>query len=231
MTWVAFNEAGINEFWRGASLCAALVMTIGAQVSYVLRQGILRSHIGKVVAVCILSDVLFILAGVAGAAVLVQDYAWLVRLLVYLGAAYLTWFGVAALRRAWRGGRSMPLAAGEGVRIGAGTRMDGLDAGMPSAAIQEPARKVVLTIAALTWLNPHVYVDAILILGAAGAKLAPETRPAFIAGAILADIVCFSALGYGARLLAPLFTRPTAWRILDLLVGAVVLTIVVTQLR
>jgi L-lysine exporter family protein LysE/ArgO len=218
------------EFWRGAFLCGSLVMTIGAQVSYVLRQGILRAHVGKVVAVCIASDIAFIVAGIAGAAILVQQYDWLVRLLVYLGAAYLTWFGLLALRRAWRGGRVMSVGAMTAAAAPAGTISQGTGAAVTRSMI-EPAGKVVLTIAALTWLNPHVYVDAILILGGAGAKLAPELRGYFIAGAILADIICFSALGYGARLLAPLFAKPTAWRVLDLLVGVIVLAIAATQLR
>lgn len=208
-----------GDFWRGAFLCGSLVITIGAQVSYLLRQGILRAHVGKAVAVCVFSDMVFISAGVAGAAALLQQHAALIRWLVYLGAAYLAWFGLTALRRAWRGGSALSVAL-------AGKTSGGSEA---TGQGGEPALKVMLTMAALTWLNPHVYIDAILILGSTGAHLPAEARQAFLAGAVIADILCFTALGYGARLLTPLFAKPLAWRVLDLIVGVVVLTIAVSQ--
>lgn len=214
-----------GDFWRGAFLCGSLVITIGAQVSYLLRQGILRAHVGKLVAVCVLSDMIFISAGVAGAAALLQSHATLIHLLVYLGAAYLTWFGLSALRRAWRGGSALSVALAGGGTMTAGDA----STGRRRASNAEPALKIVLTMAALTWLNPHVYIDAILILGSTGAHLPDEARQAFLAGAILADILCFAALGYGARLLTPLFAKPLAWRLLDLGVGIVVLGIAVSQ--
>ncbi|HWT96188.1 MAG TPA: LysE family transporter [Terriglobales bacterium] len=218
-----------GDFWRGAFLCGSLVITIGAQVSYLLRQGILRAHVGKAVAVCVGSDLIFISAGVAGAAALLQQHATLIHLLVYLGAAYLTWFGVTALRRAWRGNSTLAVAIAGG--NGAAAAGDDALAGRGSRRNMEPALKVMLTMAALTWLNPHVYIDAILILGSTGAHLPAAARQDFLAGAIIADILCFTALGYGARLLTPLFAKPLAWRLLDVTVGVVVLSIAASQIN
>jgi len=237
ITYPSLGLLSSGDFWRGAFLCGSLVITIGAQVSYLLRQGILRAHVGKLVAVCVLSDMIFISAGVAGAAALLQSHASLIHLLVYLGAAYLTWFGLSALRRAWRGGSALTVTiAGGNAGITAGgmpfadDALTGGASGKLSRSI-EPALKVMLTMAALTWLNPHVYIDAILILGSTGAHLPAAARQDFLAGAIIADILCFTALGYGARLLTPLFAKPLAWRLLDVTVGVVVLGIAASQVN
>ncbi|HEY3599430.1 MAG TPA: LysE/ArgO family amino acid transporter [Paraburkholderia sp.] len=207
MNWLSFSH--------GAALCAPLIVTIGAQNAFVLRQGIMRSHVGKIVLLCTLSDFLLIGAGVGGAAVLAVRYPTFVHVLLYVGLAYLAWFGINALRRALRPDHAVlnPNAAG-------------------SVAPPEPRTvSIVLMTLAFTWLNPHVYLDTFLLIGTAGAREPEGARAAFALGAMTVSAVWFTAVGYGARLLEPLFRRATAWRILDGAIGSMVLLLAVTQLR
>jgi L-lysine exporter family protein LysE/ArgO len=208
MNWLSFSH--------GAALCASLIVTIGAQNAFVLRQGIMRSHVGKIVALCALSDFILIGAGVGGASVLVERYPVFVHTMLYVGLAYLAWFGINALRRAVRPGHAV------------------LDANAGSAAGTAPSQRampIILMTLAFTWLNPHVYLDTFLLIGTAGAREPDGARVAFALGAMAVSGVWFIGLGYGARALAPLFRRPTAWRVLDGAIGSMVLLLAVTQLR
>jgi L-lysine exporter family protein LysE/ArgO len=207
MNWLSFSH--------GAALCASLIVTIGAQNAYVLRQGIMRAHVGKIVVLCTLSDFALIAAGVGGASALVERYPRVVHALLYVGLAYLVWFGIGALRRACRPGHATLDIAADG-------------SAAPRAA---PARAALLAALALTWLNPHVYLDTFLLIGTAGAREPLDARLAFALGAMSVSAVWFVALGYGARALAPLFRRAGAWRVLDGAIGAMVMTIAFTQLR
>ncbi|MFM0212117.1 LysE/ArgO family amino acid transporter [Paraburkholderia sediminicola] len=209
MNWLSFSH--------GAALCASLIVTIGAQNAFVLRQGIMRSHVGKIIALCALSDFILIGAGVGGASVLVERYPVFVHAMLYVGLAYLAWFGINALRRAVRPGHAV------------------LDANASSAApgkapVQR-AMPIILMTLAFTWLNPHVYLDTFLLIGTAGAREPEGARVAFALGAMAVSGVWFIGLGYGARALAPLFRRATAWRVLDGAIGSMVLLLAVTQLR
>ncbi|MBW0450367.1 amino acid transporter [bacterium M00.F.Ca.ET.228.01.1.1] len=206
MNWLSFSH--------GAALCASLIITIGAQNAFVLRQGIMRSHVGKIVALCALSDCILISAGVGGASVLMERYPVFVHVMLYVGLAYLAWFGINALRRAVRPGHAV------------------MDADTGSAA--PPAQRampIVLMTLAFTWLNPHVYLDTFLLVGTAGAREPEGARVAFAVGAMAVSCVWFIGLGYGARALAPLFRRANAWRVLDGAIGSMVLLLAVTQLR
>jgi L-lysine exporter family protein LysE/ArgO len=207
MNWLAFSH--------GAALCASLIVTIGAQNAFVLRQGIMRSHIGKIVLLCALSDFLLIGAGVGGASVLVERYPTFIHALLYVGLAYLAWFGISALRRAFRPGHAVLDTDAKGV----------------NAPPVQRALPIVLMTLAFTWLNPHVYLDTFLLIGTAGAREAQGSRAAFAIGAMAVSGVWFVALGYGARALAPLFKRATAWRVLDGAIGSMVLLLAITQLR
>lgn len=200
-------------FSHGAALCASLIVTIGAQNAFVLRQGIMRSHVGKIVALCALSDCILIGAGVGGASVLVERYPVFVHTMLYVGLAYLAWFGFNALRRALRPGHAV------------------LEADPASAPPVQRAWPIVLMTLAFTWLNPHVYLDTFLLIGTAGAREPQAARAAFAIGAMTVSVVWFIGLGYGARALAPLFRRATAWRVLDGAIGSMVLLLAVTQLR
>jgi L-lysine exporter family protein LysE/ArgO len=207
MNWLTFSH--------GAALCASLIVTIGAQNAFVLRQGILRSHVGKIVVLCILSDFALIAAGVGGASALVERYPRVVHALLYVGLAYLLWFGICALRRAWKPShQTLDASSGNG-----------------NGASQASTRTVLLTTLALTWLNPHVYLDTFLLIGTAGAREPLDSRAAFALGAMFVSFVWFIALGYGARALAPLFKRAGAWRVFDSMIGFMVIAIAVTQIR
>jgi L-lysine exporter family protein LysE/ArgO len=207
MNWLSFSH--------GAALCASLIVTIGAQNAFVLRQGIMRSHVGKIVALCALSDFILIGAGVGGASVLVQRYPVFVHTMLYVGLAYLAWFGINALRRAVRPAHAV------------------LDANANAVGTAPPQRAmpIILMTLAFTWLNPHVYLDTFLLIGTAGAREPEGARVAFALGAMAVSGIWFIGLGYGARALAPLFRRATAWRVLDGAIGSMVLLLAVTQLR
>lgn len=211
MNWLSLSH--------GAALCASLIVTIGAQNAFVLRQGIMRSHVGKIVALCALSDFILIGAGVGGASVLVERYPVFVHAMLYVGLAYLAWFGINALRRAVRPGHAV-----------LDTDASGAAAGTSAAPVQR-AMPIILMTLAFTWLNPHVYLDTFLLIGTAGAREPAGARVAFALGAMAVSGVWFIGLGYGARALAPLFRRATAWRVLDGAIGSMVLLLAVTQLR
>jgi L-lysine exporter family protein LysE/ArgO len=205
MNWLSFSH--------GAALCASLIVTIGAQNAFVLRQGIMRSHVGKIVALCALSDFILIGAGVGGASVLVERYPSFVHAMLYVGLAYLAGFGISALRRAVRPGHAV------------------LDAAAGGAAPTQRALSIILMTLAFTWLNPHVYLDTFLLIGTAGAREPQGARVAFALGAMATSGIWFVSLGYGARMLAPLFRRASAWRVLDGAIGSMVLLLAITQLR
>lgn len=171
---------------------AALIVVIGAQNAFVLRQGITRRHVAVVVAICVASDLVLISLGVMGFGALVSRWPMIETVARYGGAAFLIAYAALALRRAIRGGR---LVARD----------------RPEAS----ARSVALTCLAFTWLNPHVYLDSIVLLGGIATAYDASVRWWFVVGAGLASLLWFVALGYGARLLAPIFARPAAWRVLD----------------
>ena len=204
----------LTAFSHGAALSASLIVTIGAQNAFVLRQGIMRSHVGKIVTLCSVSDFILIAAGVGGASTLAAQYPRLVEFVLYAGLAYLAWFGIGALSRALRPTHSVMEVQGDGAGPGG-----------------QSALPVVLTTLALTWLNPHVYLDALLLVGTAGAREPADGRLAFALGAMAASLVWFVSIGYGARFLAPLFRKGAAWRLLDGATGGMVLLVAAAQLR
>jgi L-lysine exporter family protein LysE/ArgO len=179
----------------------ALIVAIGSQNAFVLRQGIRGEHVAAVVLVCSVSDAILIAAGIAGVGALLQANPVIVHLVRYAGAAFLVAYGVLAARRALRPGALT--ASGRQPAVGLGAALS--------------------TVIALTWLNPHVYLDTVLLLGSVANQ--QTQRWWFGAGAIAASLVWFSALGFGARALRPFFARPSSWRILDGLVAAVMLTL------
>ncbi|SFV20011.1 LysE/ArgO family amino acid transporter [Micrococcus terreus] len=181
----------------------ALIVAIGAQNAFVLRQGIRREHVGVVVLVCLLSDALLILAGTAGIGVIVEKLPVVLEILRWGGAAYLIWFAVQSVRSAFS----------------------------PTSLTPEKPRSqgsVLTTTLALTYLNPHVYLDTVVLLGSLANQQGPDLRWVFAGGAVVGSIVWFSALGYGARALAPVLDRPRAWQIVDLVIAAVMLALAVS---
>jgi L-lysine exporter family protein LysE/ArgO len=182
----------------GFGTSAALIIAIGAQNAFVLRQGLARAHVLPVVLICALSDALLISAGILGLGALVQQHPALLEATRWGGAAFLLLYGVMAARRALRPG-SMQAA-------------DGASGSLKTA---------LLACLAFTWLNPHVYLDTVVLLGSIASQQPGDQRAAFGVGAVSASIVWFTALGFGARWLAPLFARPAAWRVLDGLIACV----------
>lgn len=182
--------------FAGFRLGLGLILAIGAQNAFVLRQGLKREHVFWVCLFCAASDAALIAVGVSGFSLASAKAPWLVPALRWGGVAFLVWYGLRSFRAAWAGGESLKAAEGGG----------------------EPLGRVLAIMAALTWLNPHVYLDTVVLLGSVSAQY-PGRALAFGAGAVTASFAFFFALGYGARLLAPLFARPRAWRILDAFVG------------
>lgn len=193
-----------SAFITGLVLSASLIIAIGAQNAFVLRQGIRREHVLAIVAFCAIADFFLISAGVAGVATVINDAPLLTNLLTIGGAIFLSWYAFQAFRNAFR---PRGLHAGQG--------------GEPRSL-----RSILAQAAGFTFLNPHVYLDTILLLGSMGARQPADARIWFIGGAAVASGAWFSSLGFGARLLAPLFAKPLAWRVLDFLIGVTMLALV-----
>lgn len=192
----------LAAFAKGFSLSAALIMAIGAQNMFVLKQGLRREHVGAIVLFCAAADALLIAGGVAGLGAVLKLLPGLTLALSLGGAAFLGWYGVSALRRALHN-----------------------DAMSVSLQASMSLSRALASAAAFTLLNPHVYLDTVLLMGAVGASLPPDGRPIFVAGAASASFAWFTALGYGARVLTPWFAKPVAWKLLDLIVGLTMLAL------
>lgn len=177
-------------------------MAIGSQNAYVLRQGIRREHVLPLVVFCALSDALLILAGIGGAGVLIRGNETLMAITRYGGALFLASYGLLAARRAWQG----------------------------SHMLMEQSQAVTLATAltacfGFTFLNPHVYLDTVVLLGSIANQLPDPGRWMFGAGAAMGSLLWFSALGFGARYLSPLFQTTTAWRVLDTVIALTMWTL------
>ena len=189
----------------GLALGLGLIVAIGAQNAFVLRQGLRREHVAAVVAVCALSDIALIGAGVLGAGEALSRVPWLIPVVCFAGAAFLLCYGVLAARRALRPAALLPDATGArtGLAVTVGTCL------------------------ALTWLNPHVYLDTVVLLGSMASTYGEHRWP-FAAGAAIGSAVWFVGLGFGARLLRPVFARPAAWRVLDGVIAVVMSALAVS---
>ena len=199
----------LAAFTHGLALSLGLIVAIGAQNAFVLRQGLRREHVGAVVLFCALADAVLIAAGVLGMARALGERPLLARALALAGAAFLATYAWQALQRARTPGRLQAAS--------------GSDRLSRVAALSQAA--------AFTLLNPHVYLDTVLLVGSIGAQQPTPLQPAFIAGASVASATWFGALGFGARWLAPWFARPTAWRVLDGLIGVTMAVLAVAMAR
>ncbi len=192
-----------STFLSGLGLGAGLIMAIGAQNAHVLRTGLRREHVGLTVLVCIVVDAGLIALGVAGMGTAVQASPLLLALAKWGGAAFLLWYGL----RSWRAVFAV-----------------GALAIAPDGA-RTSVRQALLSVLALSLLNPHVYLDTVVLLGAIGGSFPAPQRLSFAAGAMCASALWFSALGFGARKLSPLFARPSAWKWIDGLAGTTMLAL------
>ncbi|WP_372992431.1 LysE/ArgO family amino acid transporter [Sulfitobacter sp.] len=194
------------SFFPGFALGFTLILAIGAQNAFVLRQGVRRHHVFWVCLTCAVSDGVLIAAGVSGFGALAQAVPWFETVMRFGGAAFLIWYGAQNALSAWRGGAALEAEGDNTLSL----------------------RRTLLTLLALTWLNPHVYLDTVVLLGSVSAQY--DNRLAFGIGAVTASFVFFFGLGYGARLLGPIFARPRSWQILDALIALTMWAIAVKLL-
>ncbi len=195
-------------FIAGFLLCLSLIVAIGSQNAFVLKQGLKEEHIFWVCLQCALSDALIIAIGVFGFGSIIENFPWALVAIKYIGSAFLIVYGLMHLRSAIKGGQSLITEAD--------TQKSSL-------------KKVLLITAALTFLNPHVYIDTVFIIGSLATKYA-DTKIYFYLGNILASFLFFFSLGYGARLLQPIFRKPRAWQILDFIIFIVMISIAISLL-
>jgi L-lysine exporter family protein LysE/ArgO len=196
-----------TDFWSGMATGMALIVAIGSQNAYVLRQGIRREHVLPLVLFCSVSDAVLILAGIGGAGALIRGNDTLLQITRFGGALFLLSYGLLAAKRAWQGSQ-LHLENAAGTTLAA----------------------ALAACFGFTFLNPHVYLDTVVLLGSIANQRPDPERWVFGAGACVGSLVWFSALGFGARYLAPLFQTTTAWRVLDTVIaftmGAMALTLV-----
>lgn len=196
-------HAALAGFITGLSL----IVAIGAQNAYLLRLGLMRAYVGISVAICSISDAVLILIGVAGIGAIVQAHTNLLHVVAWIGAVYLSYFAISAARRAFKTEVLIPTQE------------------------NKPSRKtVVLSILGFTFLNPHVYLDTVLLVGSIGSQFGSQ-RWWFALGASSASLVWFTSLGYGSKALAKAMSRPLTWRVLDILIAIVMATIAVSLMR
>lgn len=193
----------MNAAFSGFALGFSLILAIGAQNAFVLRQGLRQEYVLAVVLTCAISDAVLIVAGVTGFGAVEARLPWLGDILLFGGIAFLILYGARAAFSALRSSNTALRA---------------------DKQPQKALLPTVLTCLALTWLNPHVYLDTVVFLGAVSAQYGSE-RWLFAMGAVLASFTFFFSLGYGARLLAPYFAKPQAWRILDAVIALVMWSI------
>lgn len=190
------------SYLAGLGTGLSLILAIGAQNAFVLKQGLMRRHVLAVCLFCAISDAILIAAGVAGMSMAGARAPLLMEAMRWGGVAFLLLYGLRSFRAAFTGGEALrPEGQGNGLYT------------------------TLAAIAALTWLNPHVYLDTVVFLGSIAAQW-PD-RTSFAAGAISGSFLFFFSLGYGARLVAPVFARPRAWQVLEVAVGCVMWAIAI----
>ncbi|WP_454108905.1 LysE/ArgO family amino acid transporter [Leifsonia shinshuensis] len=194
----------LSVYLTGLGSAAALIVAIGAQNAFVLRQGLRREHVLAVVAICVASDAALIAAGVAGIGTLVKAAPLALVIVRWAGFAFLVGYAVFAAVRAVRPSTLTAATSGGGTLAAA-----------------------IATCLAITWLNPHVYLDTVLLLGSLSATHGDPGRWVFGAGAATASLLWFVTLGFGARVAAPVFARPTAWRVLDAGIAVLMLVLAI----
>ena len=188
----------LTAYLNGFGVSITLILAIGAQNAFLLKQGLRREHVLPLILVCAISDALLMTVGVFGFAALADVLPALAPVMLWLGVAFLFAYGAFSFWRAWRGGAALDPASGAATSL----------------------RTAVLFCLAITYLNPHVYLDTVLLVGSIATRF-EGAEVAFWAGAVTSSFVFFFSLGYGARLLAPVMAKPSAWRILEVLIGFV----------
>ena len=192
----------MNAYWAGLATSIGLIVAIGAQNAFVIRQGLARNRVGLIVLICALSDSVLIAAGVGGLGAVITALPWLLIVLRWGGVAYLTWFGIKT---------AMSVLKNEHLNA------DGTLA-------QLTAKQAVTTVLMLTWLNPHVYLDTVIFLGSLGNQFG-AMRWWFVAGAATASWIWFFGIGYGAKAASRLLAKPVFWKVLDTIIALMMFTL------
>lgn len=185
------------SIFSGFFTAISLIAAIGAQNAYVIRQSLTRKHVLLVVVICALADAVLIIAGIAGLGALITSAPMLMEFIRWFGVAYLVWFGIKSVRSAFK--------------------IQSLDAGTAQSASR---KQVVLSILGFTFLNPHVYLDTVILLGSIANQFQSD-RWWFGFGAMMSSVVWFFSIGYGAKAAARYMAKPVFWRVLDLVIAAV----------
>ncbi len=193
---------------QGFLVTAGLIMAIGAQNAHVLRMGLTRQHVFVTIAICAASDALLVGLGIKGMGAVLEHFPLAVEIATWGGAAFLLWYGLRSLRAAF-GRHALNATETHSVTL----------------------REAVLLVLAFTYLNPHAWLDTIVLVGAIGGRHHGVDRVTFWAGSVIASASWFMLLGYGARVLAPLFAKPISWRVLDALIGVSMGALAISLLR
>ena len=190
-------------FLPGVLTSMSLIMAIGAQNAFVIRQSLTRQHVLPLVLICAVADATFIALGIAGLGAVIQGLPWLLEILRWFGVAYLTWFGINSLRSAFKG--------------------QALEAG---TADSKTLKQVVISVLGFTFLNPHFYLDTVILLGSIGNSFGEE-KWVFAAGATLGSIIWFFSIGYGARSASRFMSKPIFWKVLDITIACIMFAIAI----
>ena len=202
-------SALLLAFSNGLLIAAGLIMVIGAQNAYVLQQGLLKNHVFTLCTICFAADAMLIIAGVAGLGGYIARYPLILKTAAFLGAGILFFYACKSLRAAFRA--------------------EALTA--PAGAGQTARGPAVATLLALTFLNPHVYLDTVLLIGSVSAQYQDAALTAFTVGAVSASGLWFYSLGYCAKTLSPVLARPSAWRKLNIAIALIMLLVAFSLLR
>ena len=202
-------SALLLAFSNGLLIAAGLIMVIGAQNAYVLQQGLLKNHVFTLCTICFAADAMLIIAGVAGLGGYIVRYPLILKTAAFLGAGILLFYACKSLRAAFRA--------------------EALTA--PAGAGQTARGPAVATLLALTFLNPHVYLDTVLLIGSISTQYRDQALTAFTAGAVSASGLWFYSLGYCAKTLSPVLARPSAWRKLNIAIALIMLLVAFSLLR
>lgn len=190
-------------FLPGLLTSMSLIMAIGAQNAFVIRQALTRKHVLIMVLICAASDALLILAGIAGLGAIIQGLPWLFEILRWFGVVYLTWFGINSLRSAFKG--------------------ESLDA---AKAESKTLKQVVVSLLGFTFLNPHVYLDTVILLGSIGNSFG-DAKWFFASGAALGSAIWFFSIGFGARAASRFMSKPIFWKVLDIVIAGIMFAIAI----
>lgn len=194
---------------KGCGTSAGLIIAIGAQNAFVLKQGLMKSHVFLVAILCSVIDAVLIALGIGGLGNLISSTPYLLDITKYGGAAFLFYYGAKAFWAVY--------SSSQAIRLGD-------DFNKPTL------KATILTLLAMSLLNPHVYLDTVVLLGSIAAQFDEEERVLFALGAMMASFIWFFSLSYGARYLSPLFQNPRAWKVLDILIGIIMWTIAISLL-